>query len=72
MAVTASRSHTVLSILGAVADVFIGIWNALAHIGAANAKVHRIQVLSNLSDAELDARGIKREDIIRQVIGQAF
>ncbi len=72
MAATAARSRTVPSILGAVADVFVGIWSALIHIGEANSKVRRIQELSGLSDAELDARGIKRENIIRHVMADVL
>lgn len=68
MAATAARSHTLPSILGATADIFVGIAKSLTQIGEANAKVRRIQALSNLSDAELDARGIKRENIIRHVM----
>jgi hypothetical protein len=72
MAATADRSRMVPSILGAVADIFAGIWNALVHIGEANLKVRRIQELSDLSDAELDARGIKRENIIRHVMADVL
>ena len=67
MAATAARSRTVLSILGTTADIFVGIAKSLSQIGEATAKVRRIQALSYLSDAELDARGIKREDIVRIV-----
>ncbi|SLN23152.1 hypothetical protein TRL7639_00720 [Falsiruegeria litorea R37] len=72
MAVSASQSHTVPSILGAAFDIFVGIMKSLTQIGEANAKVRRIQDLSSLSDAELDARGIKRENIIRHVMADVL
>jgi chlorite dismutase len=72
MAATVARSHTVSSILGAMADIFVGIAKSLTQIGEANAKVRRIQDLSCLSDPELEARGVKRENIIRHVMADVL
>ena len=47
------------------ADLFAGI-------RLARAMAHRYDVLANLSDVELDARGIKREDIPSIVVNGKY
>lgn len=58
--------------LGAIGDILGGIWNALIRVGEANSRVQRIEALSALSDAELAARGLRREDIIRHVMSDFY
>ncbi|MCL6283776.1 DUF1127 domain-containing protein [Ruegeria sp. 2012CJ41-6] len=52
----------------AIAEFFNGIFEALIRVGEANSRVRRIEALYAMSDAELKARGIRRENIIREVM----
>ncbi|MCU9836791.1 MULTISPECIES: DUF1127 domain-containing protein [Ruegeria] len=70
MAVSTTHSRSLTALPGVVADIFTGIFDALVRVGEANAKVRQINALSALSDAELAARGMRREDIIRRVMGE--
>lgn len=70
MAISTTHSRSLTALPGVVADIFTGIFDALVRIGEANAKVRQINALSALSDAELAARGMRREDIIRRVMGE--
>jgi uncharacterized protein YjiS (DUF1127 family) len=53
--------------MGPVARFFSIIGNAMVSIGEANSKVRQVDALNALSDEELAARGIKRQDIVRHV-----
>lgn len=70
MAISTVHTRSLTALPGVVADIFTGIFDALVRIGEANAKVRQINALSALSDAELAARGMRREDIIRRVMGE--
>lgn len=70
MAVSTTHSRSLTALPGVVADIFTGIFDALVRVGEANTKVRQINALSALSDAELAARGLRREDIIRRVMGE--
>lgn len=70
MAVSTTHSRSLTALPGVVADIFTGIFDALVRVGEANTKVRQINALSALSDAELTARGLRREDIIRRVMGE--
>lgn len=70
MAVSTTHSRSLTALPGVVADIFTGIFDALVRVGEANTKVRQINALSALSDAELAARGMRREDIIRRVMGE--
>lgn len=70
MAISTAHTRSLTALPGVVADIFTGIFDALVRIGEANAKVRQINALSALSDAELAARGMRREDIIRRVMGE--
>lgn len=43
------------------------LWNGMVAIGEKNDRLRKIEALQNLSDKELAARGLKREDIARVV-----
>jgi hypothetical protein len=51
---------------------FRSVAEFFAGIRLARAMAHRYDVLSNLSDAQLDARGIKREDIPSIVVNGKY
>ncbi len=70
MAISTVHTRSLTALPGVVADIFTGIFDALVRIGEANTKVRQINALSALSDAELAARGMRREDIIRRVMGE--
>lgn len=70
MAVSTTHSRSLTALPGVVADIITGIFDALVRVGEANTKVRQINALSALSDAELAARGLRREDIIRRVMGE--
>lgn len=52
----------------AVGELFNSIFEALIRVGEANSRVRRIEALCKLSDEELAARGMRREDIVRVVM----
>ncbi|KUJ80317.1 hypothetical protein AVO45_04460 [Ruegeria marisrubri] len=72
MAHSTAQSTSLTALLKVVGDIFAGIWDALSRIGEANAKVHQINAYYAMTNAELAARGIKREDIIRFVMADAI
>lgn len=72
MAQTNTHRPAILNLFSAVADVFSGIYDALIRMGEANAKVIKIKQLHALTDAELAARGMKREDIVRLVMAGVY
>jgi len=48
------------------------IGNALVAIGEAHPRLRRVEALQRLSDEQLAARGLKREDIVRHVFRDVF
>jgi hypothetical protein len=68
MAQSVTHSNGLVLASKAVAEFFSGIFEALIRIGEANSRVRRIEALYAMSDAELKARGIRRENIIREVM----
>ncbi|MEB3419553.1 DUF1127 domain-containing protein [Salipiger marinus] len=68
---TASASdHTTSG--SAIGRFFSAIGNALVAIGEANPRLRRVEALQRLSDEQLAARGLKREDIVRHVFRDVF
>ncbi|SPF79811.1 DUF1127 domain-containing protein [Pseudoprimorskyibacter insulae] len=53
-------------------NIFAAIGRAFVHAAESNHRMQKIQYLTSLSDAELAARGIKREDIARHVFRDVF
>lgn len=43
------------------------VWTTLVSIAESNARIREVERLQSMSDTELARRGIKREDIIREV-----
>lgn len=52
--------------------VFRAMGEALVTLAEANSRVRRAEALQALSDDELAAKGLKREDIPRHVFGDMF
>ncbi|MCR9125770.1 MAG: DUF1127 domain-containing protein [Rhodobacteraceae bacterium] len=59
-------------ILDAVGAALTSVGNAIVAISEANSKVRQAEALHALSDAELAARGLKREDIARYVFADSY
>lgn len=72
MAQTTANTYSIPAAFGVVTDIFAGIFGALLQLNEASAKVRKIEALSALSDAELDARGVDRADIIRRVMSDTL
>ena len=62
---TSAATHLGRDVLGFLAKIGRG----LVAIGEANPRIKKMEYLSSLSDAQLAARGLKREDIVRYVFG---
>jgi uncharacterized protein YjiS (DUF1127 family) len=52
--------------------IFRAIGNALISVSEANSRVRQVEALSALSDEQLKARGLRREDIVRHVFSDAL
>ncbi|MEO1732761.1 MAG: DUF1127 domain-containing protein [Pseudomonadota bacterium] len=57
---------------GLVQRVFSWLGGALMHVAETNQRVRQAEALMALSDAELAARGLKREDIARHVFSDSY
>ncbi len=58
-----------LNPLGLIAGFFRAIGNGLVNMAEANHRVNRARTLMALSDEQLAARGMKREDVVKHVFG---
>lgn len=72
MAVTTTHTNPLMHAIRALVDIIGGLYGALIRIGEANSRVRRIEALYAMSDAELAARGIRRENIIREVMSDFY
>lgn len=61
-----------VSILQIIAKPFVALENALIAIAEANPRYRHLEALSNMTDEELAAKGLKREDIVRHVFPEKF
>ena len=52
---------------GLALSFFKNLWTMLVWLGECSARGHMIRELSALSDAELEQRGLTRQDIVRRV-----
>lgn len=62
---TTAFGHLGHSVLG----FFKAIWRGLIAIGEAGPRMKKLERLTALSDEELAAKGMKREDIVNAVFG---
>lgn len=60
------------SLAGRVGGLFQRAFNALVAVAEANPRLKAVNRLSEMSDAELAARGLKREDIVRHVFRDLY
>lgn len=60
------------SLRHALTAPFIALGNALVRMGERNSRVQQATYLHSLSDAELEARGMKREDIVHYVFKDVY
>lgn len=72
MRLSATQTISLYAVFEAATDIARGILQAIAEIGTARVKVRKIQALWSLSDAELDVRGLRREDIVRLVMADVI
>lgn len=62
-------SIPVFSMIGRAFSAF-GHW--LVRIGEANPRIKAVQALNAMSDEQLAARGLKREDIVRHIFKDVY
>ena len=72
ISVPAAAQTVPFSFLSALAAPFVKLGAFLVRIAEANARVQQAQALMNLSDAELEKRGIKRNEIVHYVFGYTY
>ena len=62
---TASASHT--SLLNTVTEPFVTLGNLLTRLRDIQGRNHDLHALLDMSDVELERRGLKRENVVRHV-----
>ncbi|WP_417718890.1 DUF1127 domain-containing protein [Salipiger sp.] len=67
MTATAHHEHQPL-----LSRILSGIGNALVAVGEANPRLRRVEALQRMTDEQLAARGIRREDIVRHVFHDVY
>ncbi len=67
MANTALNITAPVSILSILSAPFVALGNALIAMGEASSRTEEVQLLQSLTDEELAARGLKRDEIVRHV-----
>lgn len=72
MAHTTVNAPASASVLDGISRVFNSFFSVLVRLGESSAKARQINALMELSDAELEARGLKREDIARYVFQNCY
>ncbi len=68
---TLTTTHTGLN-LSAVFKPFVALGKFLVQIGESNTRVQALRKLTEMSDADLAQRGLKREDIVQHVFADKF
>ena len=61
-----------LNPLGAILGFFRAIGNALINIAEANPRLNRARDLMDMTDEQLAARGLKREEIVKHVFSDTM
>ncbi|OIQ32782.1 MAG: DUF1127 domain-containing protein [Alphaproteobacteria bacterium MedPE-SWcel] len=64
-----AQTHTALNPLALIAGFFRAIGRGMVKMAEANSRVIRARAMIDMSDEELAARGIKREDVVKHVFG---
>lgn len=68
---TVATTHSGLSV-SSVLKPFVGLGRFLVRLGEANSRVQAMRTLMDMSDDELKARGLKREDIVHHVFADKY
>lgn len=66
---SASHAHNDAPLL---TRFFSAIGHTLVAIGEANPRMRRIEALQRLTDEQLAAKGLRRDDIVRHVFGDVY
>ncbi|MGP6087191.1 DUF1127 domain-containing protein [Antarctobacter jejuensis] len=69
---SAPRGNLIAGVFHGVGALFTSIFEGLVRIAEANSRIKEVERLNAMSDAELDARGLKRTDIVRHVFRDAM
>lgn len=69
MAYTSTYSASSAPAAGPFARFFSALFSGLVRIAENNPRMRMVAQLSAMSDEELAARGLKREDIVRRAFG---
>ena len=72
MAYTTTSTPRGFAFGGSFARFFSAVFDGLTRMAENNPRVRQLQQLSALSDEQLAARGMKREDIARRVFADRF
>lgn len=67
MATIAIQQNAAGSVFGLIKKPFAAFGAFMIKLAEANHRVQRVRALQDMSDAQLAAKGIKREDIVRTV-----
>ncbi|MEC3860893.1 DUF1127 domain-containing protein [Mesobacterium sp. TK19101] len=65
-------THVETSARSGLRDVLAAIGRGIVAIGENNTRMRAITLYQNMTDAELAARGLKREDIARNVFRDVY
>ena len=72
MAHTALHIGKTNAVLHNIAAPLVALGNALVRLGEANSRTKQVNYLQSLSDAELAARGITRDEIAHYVFKDVY
>lgn len=72
MAYITAHSGAGSALLHNIAAPFIALGNALIRLGEANSRVKQAEFLQSLSDEQLAARGLTRDEIARHVFKDVY
>lgn len=68
-----ARTHSALDrLLATTGAFFSGIGTSLVKAAEADRRIRTFNALMEMSDAELAAKGLKREDLARHVFGDLY
>ena len=68
---TAATTHTGLN-FSVLLKPFVGLGKFLVELGESNVRVQVMRSLMAMTDEELEARGLKRDDIVRHVFADKY
>ena len=66
------NSHPSLNITGAVTRALQWVWNGLIILGENSARARVLHQIGQLSDAELQAIGVTRADLVKRVMSDGY